>query len=153
MQERLHLLVWCCIWPALQIKHGWYRHWISCKLHAWRYWYALLILTSKITHVASKVVSLPFSLLKQIVYQHCVSWLSTEGIALDWVSNNLYWTESITGNLEVLDLDVFERAVVLNTGANSIPRGMAVDPATRYKTQVDTCEAIEGCSPSPLKLC
>ena len=60
-----------------------------------------------------------------------MSLLFTEGIALDWVSNNLYWTESITGNLEVLDLDIFERAVVLNTGADSIPRGIAVDPATR----------------------
>ena len=57
--------------------------------------------------------------------------MSTEDIALDWVSNNLYWMEAITGNLEVLDLDVFERAVVLNTGAGSIPRGIAVDPATR----------------------
>ncbi len=50
---------------------------------------------------------------------------------MDWVGNNLYWTESVTGNIEVLDLDTFERAVILNTGAHSIPRGIAVDPVTR----------------------
>lgn len=61
----------------------------------------------------------------------CISIVCTEDIALDWVSNNLYWTESITGNIEVLDLNILERAVILNTGANSIPRGVAVDPATR----------------------
>ncbi len=50
---------------------------------------------------------------------------------MDWVANNLYWTESITGNIEVLDLDTFGRTVVLNTGGNSIPRGIALDPSRR----------------------
>ncbi len=57
--------------------------------------------------------------------------LFSEDIAMDWVANNLYWTESITGNIEVLDLDTFGRTVVLNTGGNSIPRGIALDPSRR----------------------
>ena len=52
-------------------------------------------------------------------------------IALDWVTNNLYWTESIGGNIEVLDLDTMERAVILNVGHGSTPHGVAVDPSTR----------------------
>ena len=51
------------------------------------------------------------------------------------MSNNLYWTESVTGNIEVLDLDTMERAVILNVGANSVVRGVAVDPSTRYITR------------------
>ncbi len=64
---------------------------------------------------------------------------SAEDIALDWVGNNLYWTESVTGNIEVLDLNANERALILNTGMNSLPRGIALDPATRYaRTPVAT---------------
>ena len=55
-----------------------------------------------------------------------------EDVCVDWIGNNLYWTESITGNIEVLDLDTFERAVIINAGAEAVPRGIAVDPATRY---------------------
>ena len=55
----------------------------------------------------------------------------TEDIALDWVGNTLYWTESVTGNIEALDLDTFERIVILNTGGSTIPRGIALDPFTR----------------------
>lgn len=58
-----------------------------------------------------------------------------DDIALDWVTNNLYWTESVTGNIGVLDLNfnATQRTVILNTGADSKPRGVAVDPATRYQ--------------------
>ena len=64
-----------------------------------------------------------------IYHSFCIC---AEDIALDWVGNNLYWTESVTGNIEVLDLDAQERGLILNTGANTLPRGIAVDPATRY---------------------
>ena len=50
---------------------------------------------------------------------------------MDWVANNLYWTESITGNIEVLDLDTFSRTIILTTGGSSIPRGISLDPSRR----------------------
>jgi len=54
-----------------------------------------------------------------------------EDLALDWAANNLYWTESVTGNIEVLDLNSFGRTIVLNTGPNSRPRGIVLDPSRR----------------------
>lgn len=54
-----------------------------------------------------------------------------EDIAIDWVANNLYWTESVTNRIEVMDLDTLERTVLTDTGHNSIPRGIAVDPHVR----------------------
>ena len=42
----------------------------------------------------------------------------------------------MTNRIEVLDLDTLERAILIDTGANSIPQGIAVDPQTRYQVLV-----------------
>ena len=50
---------------------------------------------------------------------------------MDWVANNLYWTDSYYNRLEVLDLDTMYRAELLRTGAHTAPRAIVVDPSTR----------------------
>jgi len=54
-----------------------------------------------------------------------------DDIALDWVGNNLYWTDAFYARIEVLDLDTLERAELFRTGANTVPRAIVVDPGTR----------------------
>ena len=56
---------------------------------------------------------------------------SAESLALDWVGHNLYWTDSFWARIEVMDLNSTERAEVLRTGENTVPRGIAVDPTNR----------------------
>ena len=55
----------------------------------------------------------------------------TEALALDWVTNNLYWSDSFWSRIEVMDLDTGERAELIRTGTHSIPRAIVVDPITR----------------------
>ena len=57
---------------------------------------------------------------------------STDDIAVDWIANNLYWADSVWARIEALNLDNMERAEILRVGANSRPRGIAVDPINRY---------------------
>ena len=52
-------------------------------------------------------------------------------VAIDWIANNLYWTDSVSTTLEVLDLDTMYRAEIIRTGANTSPQAIAVDPRTR----------------------
>ena len=61
-----------------------------------------------------------------------VYFLSTEGLAVDWVSNKLYWTESLYRRIEVLDLDTLLRTPILTVDPHSGLRDIAVDPSTRY---------------------
>ena len=55
----------------------------------------------------------------------------TEDLAVDWVSNNLYWTDGYHTTLEVLDLDAMHRAELIRTGANTAPISITLDPSTR----------------------
>ena len=52
-------------------------------------------------------------------------------VAVDWIANNLYWTDVVSRTLEVLDLDTMYRAEVLRTEINTTPRAIAVDPRAR----------------------
>ena len=56
---------------------------------------------------------------------------STEDLALDWIANNLYWTDSFWARIEVMDLDTRERAELIRTGNHTIPRAIVVDPMNR----------------------
>ena len=53
---------------------------------------------------------------------------------MDWIANNLYWTDTLNRRLEVLDIDSEYRTELLRTGAHSAPKAIVVDPSTRYKT-------------------
>lgn len=54
--------------------------------------------------------------------------LSPEGVAVDWISRRLYWTDSEKDTVEVASLDdATVRAVVVRKHLVN-PRGIAVDP-------------------------
>lgn len=53
---------------------------------------------------------------------------SPEGLAIDWISRRIYWTDSGKDTIEVASLeDPTKRAVLVNKGLIN-PRGIAVDP-------------------------
>ena len=54
-----------------------------------------------------------------------------DDIAIDWVSNKLYWVDAAWARIEVLDLNTQFRAELLRVGANTNPRAIAVEPYTR----------------------
>lgn len=65
---------------------------------------------------------------------HLSLYSSTDDVAIDWIGNNLYWTDAVWARIEVMNLDTLDRAEVLRTGTNTNPRAIAVDPTTRYDT-------------------
>lgn len=52
------------------------------------------------------------------------------GIAWDWITKKLYWTDSCKDVIEVYDFDNGQRRVLLNTGSNSNNKDIVVDPTT-----------------------
>jgi DNA-binding beta-propeller fold protein YncE len=50
---------------------------------------------------------------------------------VDWVGNNLYWTNAFYARIEVMDLDTRHRRELMRTGSYTQPGGIAVDPRTR----------------------
>ena len=57
--------------------------------------------------------------------------LFAEDIAVDWVSNKLYWIDALWARIEVMDVATAQRAELIRTSNHSIPRGIAVDPIAR----------------------
>lgn len=53
---------------------------------------------------------------------------SPEGIAIDWVSRNIFWTDSKKLTIEVANLDTKARKVLFAHNGISNPRGIAVHP-------------------------
>ena len=66
-------------------------------------------------------------------YMHSFPVISAciDDVAIDWVGNNLYWTDAVWARIEVMNLDTRDRAEVLRTGTNTNPRAIVVDPTTR----------------------
>lgn len=54
--------------------------------------------------------------------------LSPEGIAVDWISRRIYWTDSTKDTIEVASLDDAKLRAVLVRKDLVNPRGIAVDP-------------------------
>lgn len=52
---------------------------------------------------------------------------SPEGLSVDWVSQNLYWTDSLKDTIEVANLKTKQRKVLVSTGLVN-PRGIAAYP-------------------------
>lgn len=57
--------------------------------------------------------------------------MSPEGVAVDWISRRIYWTDSEKDTVEVASLDdAKQRAVVVRKDLVN-PRGIAVDPSSK----------------------
>jgi len=54
---------------------------------------------------------------------------TTEGIAVDWIAENIYWVESSLDQIEVAKVDGSKRTTLI-AGNMSSPRAIAVDPIT-----------------------
>ena len=54
----------------------------------------------------------------------------TEGLAWDWVTKKVYWTDSERRRISVYDPEHNIRKVVTRTGSNSAPKDIALDPMT-----------------------
>lgn len=52
---------------------------------------------------------------------------SPEGLAVDWVSRNIYWTDSTRDTIEVASIEGKRRRVLFNDSLVN-PRGIAVHP-------------------------
>ena len=53
----------------------------------------------------------------------------TDGLAIDWISNKLYWTDATRTHVSVSDLEGEKRAVLFSDDMKR-PRGIALDPTT-----------------------
>ena len=67
---------------------------------------------------------------------------STDGLAVDWISDKLYWVDADTAKIEVSNLDGSNRTVLF---ANNIGilRAIVVDPTTRYGSGEKSCEILK----------
>ncbi len=57
--------------------------------------------------------------------------INIEGLAWDWVNEKLYWSDICADDVEVFDPETAYRKVLVNTGPDSDPRGIVLDPTTR----------------------
>ena len=55
---------------------------------------------------------------------------SPVGLAIDWLTHKLYWTEAIHRRIEVTDMNVTMRTVLVWSGLDK-PRDITVHPRTR----------------------
>ena len=52
------------------------------------------------------------------------------GLALDWVSQHIYWTDEGFCSIEISDYEGHHRTVLVESGLR-LPRGITVDPIDR----------------------
>ena len=55
-----------------------------------------------------------------------------DGIAWDWMNEKLYWADASTDRIEVYDPSTRYRKVLINTGSNTNPADIIVDPNNGY---------------------
>ena len=66
---------------------------------------------------------------------HCWVYVSfgVDGLAVDWATDKLYWTDSELRRIGVFDLtNHYYNWELISTGTDSLPRAIVVDPQSRY---------------------
>lgn len=58
---------------------------------------------------------------------HSATLRNADGLAVDWVANNLYWCDKGSDTIEVSKLDSRYRKVLISSGLQE-PRAIALDP-------------------------
>ena len=53
---------------------------------------------------------------------------TSEGLAVDWINDKIYWTDSRLRHIEVANLDGMKRLALVANGLDK-PRAIVVDPA------------------------
>lgn len=56
---------------------------------------------------------------------------TTEGVAVDWIADNIYWVESNLDQIEVAKLDGSNRTTLI-AGNMTSPRAIVLDPRVGY---------------------
>ena len=64
-------------------------------------------------------------------YWRCVDVLEVNGIAVDWISSHIYWTDERKRSVEVADFNGTNRRILV-TERLSRPRGIYADPINGY---------------------
>ena len=54
-----------------------------------------------------------------------------EGLAWDWVTEQLYWCDPCYDSIGVYDSIIGKHKILFQTGSGSNPRDIVVDPTTR----------------------
>lgn len=98
----LHLL-WLLLLPSLLPPPPPPAPWLSCRV------------------VSLKNMSYPWSVLSP-------GYSTPDSLAVDWVANNIYWTDSVHKVVEVARLDGSSAKVIINNSLDS-PRAIAVFPS------------------------
>ena len=65
-----------------------------------------------------------------IVEEVILKMFHTDGLAWDWATKKVYWTDSGRRRVEVYDPERDVRKQLINTGPNTLPRDIVVDPST-----------------------
>ncbi len=53
-----------------------------------------------------------------------------QGLAIDWVSDNIYWTDAETHRVEMTNLDGTKQKTIAETNLDK-PHAIAVDPESK----------------------
>jgi len=59
--------------------------------------------------------------------------LLADGLAVDWLSDKLYWTDMLWSHVTVASLDGANRMALFSGLEKEKPCGLVVDPTTRYE--------------------
>ena len=63
----------------------------------------------------------------------CMLLFGVDGLAVDWATDKLYWTDAELRRIGVFDLtNYYYNRELISTGTDSIPRAIVVDPQNRY---------------------